>query len=161
MTIEEQYASVKQAVQEHKLKQLMLGQGEYSWGDLKHIPADVPCDISAVLKYGLYRLHCEAVPWIPQQLTSVIVELSMGTPVEVWTAYSIMWYQYRNELTDLSPFKIITPVLLNTVSTSINRNRDALAQCKEYVGKYCKFGLLEDIVVSNQSLQKKFEVSIL
>lgn len=161
MTIEEQYASVSAAVQNHKLKQLMLGKGEYNWGNLKHIPADVPCDISAVLKHGLYRLHLASVPWIPQQLTSVIVELSLGTPVEVWTAYSIVWYQYRNELTEISPFKIITPTLLDTVRASLSRNQIALAQCKEYAGKYCKLGLWEDIVISNQSLQRKFEVSIL
>lgn len=161
MTIEEQYASVKKAVQEHKLKPLLLGQGEYNWGALKHIPADIPCDISAVLKYGLYRLHFESVPWIPQTLTSVIVELSLGTPVEVWTAYSIVWYQYRNELTDISPFKIVTPTLLDTVRAGVTRSKDSLAQCKEYVGRNCKFGLLEDIVISNQTLQKKFEVSIL
>ncbi len=161
MTIEKQYALVKEAVQKHKLKQLMLGTDALKWDNLQHIPADVPSDLSAILKYGLYRLYLEANSDIPDLLLSTINELLQGNSVEIWTAYSIVWYQYRYELTNLSPFKIISNELLVAIRTNIFANKEALIECKEFVGKSYKDGLFEDIVASNDSFYRKFEVSIL
>lgn len=160
MTIEQQYDSVKEAVQKQKFKQLVMGE-EFKWKNLQHIPANVPSDISAILRYGLYRLYLESKYDIPSLLISTISELLQGSPTEIWTAYSIVWYQYRNELINVCPFKIISQELLNAIRASIDKNKEALAECNDFVGKNCKDGLLGDIVASNNSLRKKFEVSIL
>ena len=161
MTIEKQYASVKDAVQKEKLKLLLIGVKEYRWDNLQHIPANVPSDISAILKFGLYRLYTESKYDIPNLLLSIISELLQGSPTEIWTAYTVVWFQYRNELTNKCPFKIISQELLNAIRTSIELNKDSLAECKDYIGENYKNGLLGDIIASNNRLQKKFEKSIL
>lgn len=161
MTVEEQYISVKDAVQKTKLKQLLMGAEEFKWENLQYIPANMPSDISAILKYGLYRLYTETKYDIPNLLISTIGELLQGSPTEIWIAYSIVWYQYRNELIGICPFKIVSQELLNAIRTSINKNKAALTECKDFAGENSKDGLLGDIIASNDSLQKKFEVSIL
>lgn len=160
MTIEQQYDSVKEAVQKQKFKQLVMGE-EFKWENLQHIPANVPSDISSILRYGLYRLYPESKYDIPNLLISTIRELLQGSPAEIWTAYSIVWYQYRNELINVCPFKIISQELLNAIRASIDKNKEAIAECNEFVGENYKDGLLGDIIASNNSLRKNFGVSIL
>ena len=138
-----------------------MGAEEFKWENLQHIPANVPSDISAILKYGLYRLYTESKYDIPSLLISTIGELLQGSPTEIWTAYSIVWHQYRNELIGVCPFKIVSQELLNAIRTSIDKNKEALTKCKDFVGENNKDGLFGDIVASNNSLRKKFEVSIL
>ncbi len=161
MTINEQLERVKYAVEHDELKQLFLGQGRYQSSNLKHIPANVPCDISAVLKYGLYPLYQNGDGNIPQVLFDTIVSFLDGDAVEVWTAYSIVWSQYRNELKRLSPFGIISDRLLITLRHAIEQKKDELSSCKEYTGASDKNGLMGDIVASNNSFQRIHGVSIL
>lgn len=161
MTIEQQYNVVKEAVKNDKLKQLMLGTETFGWEELQHMPANVPSDISSILRCGLYKLHLESNSNVPALLISTINELLQGSPVEIWVAYSVVWHQYRNELMNASPFKIISQELLSATQTSVNKSKDVLTECKNFVGANCKDGLFGDIIVSNNSLQKRFNVSIL
>ncbi len=161
MTINEQFELVKYSIKSMELNLLFLGKGTYKNENLKHIPADIPCDVSAILKYGLYPLYKDGDISIPNVLSNTIVDFLNDNPIEVWMAYSIVWMQYRNELNGISPFNIISSELLETLRICITKNQKALSDCKKYVGDGKENGLLEDIIVSNKSFKNKFEVSIL
>ena len=167
------YRYAETAVQNRNLNDLFLGTGNFRFNqrDLKHIPASVPSDISGILKDGLYKLYKETQFEVTTLLIDAIINLSNGSPVEIWTAYNIIWFQYRYELNGISPFKIISQDLLNKIQKSVFDNSDALESCCEYEVKDSnesftkKFGynngLLGDILSSNESFIKKFGISIL
>ena len=57
MLSQEQYNLVKKAFDNNQLKELFLGTSGYEWGNLKHIPANVSTDISAIIEHGLYVIY--------------------------------------------------------------------------------------------------------
>jgi len=157
------YQYAETAVQNRNLNDLFLGAGDFwfSQKDLKHIPASVPSDISGILKDGLYKLYKETQFEVTTLLIDAIINLSNGSPVEIWTAYSIIWFQYRNELTGVSPFRIVSQDLLDRIKESVSNNNDALTNCHKYTGKNYDNGLLGDILSSNEFLKRRYGISIL
>ena len=151
---------VKKAITNNELDKLFLGQEGYKWGNLKHIPANVPTDVSAIL-CSMYALYNEGATDIPELLEDTIYKLTKGNAVEIWTAYSIVWSQYYHELKKSVPFNIVSDSLLAHIRKVVSQNAQLLSECHEYTGAGLKNGLLDDIVISNKSFFKMHGESIL
>ena len=151
---------VKKAITNNELDKLFLGQDGYEWGNLKHIPANVPTDISAIL-HSMYAIYNDGVTDIPELLEDTIYKLTKGNAVEIWTAYSIVWSQYYHELKKSVPFNIVSDSLLAHIRKVVSQNAQLLSECYEYTGAGKKNGLLDHIVISNKSFLKMFGKSIL
>ena len=151
---------VKKAIANNELDKLFLGQDGYEWGNLKHIPANVPTDISAIL-HSMYAIYNDGATDIPELLEDTIYKLTKGNAVEIWTAYSIVFSHYYDVLTNSSTFSIVSEKILICLRESISKNSQILSECHEYVGLNLKNGILEYINNSNRSFQKRFFVSIL
>jgi len=154
------YELVKKAIQNDELNKLFLGQECYKWGNLKHIPADVPTDISAIIKV-LYELYLTGYTNIPELLKDTIYQLAKGNAVDIWIAYYIVLIEYRNELQKKSPLWIIDEQIISAIKTTINDNIAMLSNCFDYVGKGEKQGLLSFIKRTNSHLESDFSKSIL
>ena len=161
MTLKEQYELVKKAVDNNQLMELFLGAPGYEWGDLKHIPANVATDIGAILEHGLYALFNNGYKDVPGIMKATVYALLNGTPVEIWTAYSVVWAQCWNEAKHKSSFQVINQEFLERVRTALWANKASLVACKELMGWNLKDGLWEDIMISNQTIKRRFGVEIL
>jgi len=151
---------VKKAITNNELDKLFLGQDGYEWGNLKHIPANVPTDISAIIKV-LYDLYLNRYEDIPKLLKCTICQLSKGSAVEIWIAYYILLIEYRNELQKVSPLMIVDEQLICYIKTIINNNIDMLSKCFDYVGEGETQGLLSFIIRTNSHLESDYGKSIL
>lgn len=161
MTLQEQLEVTQKAIDNNELDKLFLGKPGYKWGNLKHIPANVATDIGAIIEYGLYVLYQNGNKDIPERLKATILSFLDGTPVEIWTAYFILRYQYRNEIKNQSPFNLVTPQLCKAVSICVQQQKDRLVACKEYVGYDLPNGLWEDIQRLENVMISNYGVSIL
>ena len=161
MTLQAQYELVRKAIERNELTELFLGSPGYEWGELKHIPAKVATDIGAIMENGIYVSYKNGDSGIPQKLKSTVYELMNGTPVEIWTAYSICWIQYWNEQRNISPFSLFSQDIQRDLHNAVIANRDQLIACKELIGWNKKEGLWEDITISNQNFKKRFGVEII
>lgn len=156
MTLKEQYELVKKAVENNQLKELFLGAPGYEWGNLKHIPANVATDIGAILEHGLYVLYNNGSKDIPEKLKSVVFDLLNGMPVEIWTAYQIIWNQDWDIKHNVAPFCIASPALLERLKQSVTGNQKQLSACKELVGWNLNNGLWDDIVRLEKNMHNKY-----
>lgn len=160
MLANEKQELVKKAIQNDELNKLFLGQDGYKWGNLKHIPADVPTDISAIIKV-MHELYLTGNIDIPKLLKDTICKLANGGAIEIWTAYYIVLIEYRNELQNKSHFLIIDEQIVDVIKIAINKNTDVLSECFDYVGNGEKQGLLSFIERTNSHLESDFGKSIL
>ena len=151
---------VKKAIANNELDKLFLGQDGYEWGNLKHIPANVPTDISAIL-HSMYAIYNDGATDIPELLEDTIYKLTKGNAVEIWIAYYILLIEYRNELQKVSPLMIVDEQLICYIKTIINNNIDMLSKCFDYVGEGETQGLLSFIIRTNSHLESDYGKSIL
>ena len=162
MTPQEQIMLVQTAIATNHSKELFLGIAPYTWGNLKHIPANVATDIGAIIDNGMYELYRAGDTNIPDTIAVTIKELLLlNQPQATWTAYFILRYQYRNEVKNKSPFKIVTPHLCQAVSTAIADQKHSLTSCKEYAGNGLQNGLWDDIQRLEGILVANYGVSII
>ena len=150
------FSLVEKAYYANQLDDLFLGNHPYTFDNLKHIPANVATDIGAIIDNGMYGLYSDGKTDIVSMLVETIYELlSFEDAFSTWTAYFILRYQYRNEIKNLSPFKIVTPQLCQDLSVCVRKQKEQLVMCKEYVGGSLPNGLwgdiqrLEDVMLSN------------
>jgi len=149
------------AYKNNALESLFLGKSEYRIHNLKHIPADVPTDIGGIIDRGLYLLYDKGYSDIPNKLIDTIIKLLEGDALSIWTAYSIVWFLYWNEISNTAPFKVISIDLLKSLKSSVLSAEIELKTCKEYVGYNQPEGLWSDIWRINNNFYKKFGVKII
>ena len=156
MSLERELELTKKAVDNNELKKLFLGETGYEWGNLKHIPALVLTDIGAILEHGLYVLYKKGNTDIPNELKTTVFTLLKGTPIEIWTAYSIIWHENWYNKHNRADFCIYDSEMKSALTSSINTNKVLLMSCKELVGKNLNEGLWEDIYRLENNLYRKY-----
>ena len=162
MTSQEQLSLVQKAVYNDDLVKLFLGDPEYRWRNLKHIPANVATDIGAIIEQGIYKIYTSGDIGIVSNFEKAIYDLlSCDSAHAVWTAYFALRYQYRNEIKNESPFKIVDSKLCKAVSSCVKANKELLSTCKEYVGYDLANGLWDDIQRLENVMRSNYGVSIL
>ena len=161
MTKTKYYDLVKSAVCTGRFKKLLLGEAGMENMNLKHVPASVPSDITAILEQGVYPLHKDGFCDGAMLLEYTVKELLNGSAVELWIAYSLVWNQCRKESNKISPFFMVTQPLLTLVGQTLWAHQEELRQCQQYVGMNRKEGIWEHITVTNDTLQTRYGVSIL
>ena len=133
MTKEDVRVLTENAYQAGELKNLFLGESPYAFDNLKHIPANVLSDVGAIIDQGIYEIYRSGNIAVVSMLEKAIYELlDYNSAYSIWTAYFVLRYQYRNEIKNGSPFKIVTHQLCKAVSNCINENKELLSSCKEY-----------------------------
>lgn len=146
MNYKNTYEMCMDAYNKDEFRKLFLGEEPYKFGNLKHIPANVATDIGAIIDQGIYKIYNNGNIAIISMLEKAIYDLlSQNSAHSTWTAYFILRYQYRNEIKNDTPFKIITSRLCNDVSTIIKERKEQLSACKEYTGYGLANGLWDDI----------------
>lgn len=147
---------VEKAYNADEFEKLFLGEAPYTFNNLKHIPAVVATDIGAIIEHGLYVLYQNGNKNIPEKLKSTVLSLLNGTPVEIWTAYSIIWHENWCKKHNKAVFNIYDIKLRNELKKSINNNKSLLIACKKLVGQNSNEGLWEDINRLENNLLKKY-----
>ena len=161
MTKEQIYLLTKKAYESDELDNLFLGIEPYKFDNLKHIPANVATDVGAIIDEGFYVLYNNGHEDIPQVLKKTVCNLFSGTPVEIWTAYQIMWSQNWDMRHRKAPFYIIDSELSQIAKNAIVNNRVALASCKALVGWNLEDGLWEDISRLERNLKNKYGTGLI
>lgn len=161
MTKEQIYSLVEKAYKNNELDKLFLGIEPYKFDNLKHIPANVATDIGALIKEGVYELYNNGHQEIQQTLRNTVCSLFKGTPVEIWTAYHIMWSQSWDKRHEKAPFYIVDSELSQIAKNAIWDNKDALTACKELVGWNLENGLWQDISRLEKNLNNKYGTGLL
>ena len=161
MTKQEIYELVEKAYKSNELEKLFLGDTSYRFNNLKHIPANVPTDVNSIIEQGLYPLYKNGASDIPKLVKKALENMLTLSPVAIWTAYSIIWSQYWNELEKCSPYTIVDDNLLNFCKDQIIKHSDTLKNCNDFVGQTNKIGLLGDIFRLDENFKHRFGVSIL
>ena len=161
MTKEQIYHLTETAYKNNELIKLFLGEEPYKFDNLKHIPANVATDIGALISEGIYKLYNNGYQEVLEVFKKAIYTLFNGTPVEIWTAYSIVWSQHWEEQHNHSPLKIIDENLLLFCRKQIYENEDALKECRALVGWNLQDGLWDDIQGADASLKKRFGKGVL
>ena len=161
MTKEQVYLLAEKAYQNNELDKLFLGKEPYQFDNLKHIPANVATDISALINEGIYELYNDGQQEIPQVLKRTICELLKGSPIEIWTAYKIIWNQNWDNRHGKAPFYIIDSELSQFAKAAILSNKCALSSCKELVGWNLENGLWQDIARLERNLNNKYGAGLL
>ena len=161
MTKEQIYHLTETAYKNNELIKLFLGEKPYKFDNLKHIPANVATDIGALINEGIYELYNNGYQEVLEVFKKTIYTLFNGTPVEIWTAYHMLWSQDWDKRHGKAPFYIIDSELLQFASNAIWSNKDALSSCKELVGWNLENGLWQDISRLEKNLYNKYGSGLL
>ena len=161
MTKLEIYELAKKAYNSNEFEKLFLGDASYRFNNLKHIPANVPTDLNSIIEHGLYPLYKNGALDITELVKKALKNMLTTSPIAIWTAYSIIWSQYWNELEKCSPYTIVDNELLEFCREQIKKHSDVLKNCNDFIGQTNKIGLLGDICRLDENFKNRFGVSIL
>jgi hypothetical protein len=159
---EELLELTRQAFEKNEVAEFLCGEKGYSVMGNRDIPSNIPTDFGRILKFGIYKLYTkENSAYIIDTLKQAVFDLLKKSTTHIWCAYSVCWSQIYSEQSNYAPFQCVDNILLSALKEALYKNKTKLKNCREWLGSNSTEGLWEDIFLSNESLKKRFGVSIL
>ena len=149
---------IKKAIKNNEFKKLLLeteNEDEYP----KYLSENTFIDVGVILK-ELYSMYEKGDMSIPQLLTDTIYNLLKGSPIHLWTAYSVIWSQLWFETTEEATFIISNPELLEKIKKKLLEKKTVLSSCKIQNRNFNE-NIWEHIINSNQIIHNCFGIKIL
>ena len=128
----------------------------------RNLPADVPTDWSAVIRFGLYDYYfLKKDRKIINMCRDSIIQLLNGEAFEIWCAYNICFFLLGNEYKKQAPFIIMDHNMIDRLKNALNSNAALLKTARIWNGKNLPEGLWTDICFSSKVLKMRYQIDII
>lgn len=150
------------AIERNEFTNYLEGKSPYTVEMHQWVSADVPTDISRILREGIYELYQEKPELnINIMLEETLLNMMNGDVFELYMALSIIFDQLLSESYLTAPFIIDKELVIGKLKEKLNTNKEKLSSYFEWQGKGKKLGIWDEVLRIDSICRRKLNISII
>ena len=149
---------VNNAINNKQLKALLLGEDGYEVPFNRFLGSVAPTDWTQVMPY-IYK-KAEKETDVKHEFEKCLFSLANGSPIEIYVAVSVLYYQISKEKLKQTSFEINYSKILDCLRRKLPRVKASLINTKRWAGANSDQGLWSEIMRYKQLFRSEFDIII-